>query len=397
MKIPGYYSSGEFAKKAQVTVRTIRFYDKKNILRPSYITPSGARFYTDADFARLQQILLLKFLGFSLEDIREMTIGEADSHFLLNSLQVQKKLIQDRIEQMQLVESAIDSTVEALQDEQRIDWDQMLRLIHLTGMEQSLKTQYQDAGNINARIRLHQEFSVNKQGWFPWVFDQCGIARGKTSGIRILELGCGNGALWTENREKIPTDASILVTDISDGMVRDARRNIGAEDDRFLYASVDCHHIPYGEESFDLVIANHLLFYCEDIDRACQEIHRVLKPGGLFICSTYGPGHMKEITTLVQQFDSRIRLSGEPLYERFGLHNGEMMLKNFFGDRKRIDYEDAIWLDQAEPLLEYILSCHGNQNQYLLDRYGEFREFVERKVARGFQITKEAGVFCCRK
>ena len=141
MKIPGYYSSGEFAKKAQVTVRTIRFYDKKNILKPSYITPSGARFYTDGDFARLQQILLLKFLGFSLDDIKEMTIGEADSHFLLNSLQVQKKLIQDRIEQMQLVESAIDSTVEALQDEQRIDWDRMLRLIHLSGMEQSLKPQ----------------------------------------------------------------------------------------------------------------------------------------------------------------------------------------------------------------------------------------------------------------
>ncbi len=44
----------------------IRFYDKQNILKPSYVTPAGARFYTDSDFARLQQILLLKYLGFSL-------------------------------------------------------------------------------------------------------------------------------------------------------------------------------------------------------------------------------------------------------------------------------------------------------------------------------------------
>ena len=70
MKLPGYYSSGEFARMAQVSVRTIRFYDKQNILKPSYITPAGARFYTDSDFVKLQQILLLKYLGFSLEDIK---------------------------------------------------------------------------------------------------------------------------------------------------------------------------------------------------------------------------------------------------------------------------------------------------------------------------------------
>ena len=74
MKLPGYYSSGEFARMANVSIRTIRFYDKQNILKPSYVNPSGARFYTDSDLARLQQILLLKYLGFSLDDIKEMTL-----------------------------------------------------------------------------------------------------------------------------------------------------------------------------------------------------------------------------------------------------------------------------------------------------------------------------------
>lgn len=69
MNLPGYYSSGQFARLAGVSVRTIRFYDKQNILKPSYVSPSGARFYTDSDLAGLQQILLLKYLGFSLEDI----------------------------------------------------------------------------------------------------------------------------------------------------------------------------------------------------------------------------------------------------------------------------------------------------------------------------------------
>ena len=80
MKKDGYYSSGEFARMAHVTLRTVRYYDKQDILKPSLVTESGARFYTDEDFARLQQILLLKYLGFSLDDIREMTIGDSDYH-----------------------------------------------------------------------------------------------------------------------------------------------------------------------------------------------------------------------------------------------------------------------------------------------------------------------------
>ena len=76
MKKPGYYSSGEFARMAHVTLRTIRYYDKQNILKQSYVTEAGARFNTDEDFARL-------------DDIRDMTIDDADYHFMLNSLNIQ--------------------------------------------------------------------------------------------------------------------------------------------------------------------------------------------------------------------------------------------------------------------------------------------------------------------
>lgn len=137
MKKDGYYSSGEFARMAHVTLRTVRYYDKQDILKPSLVTESGARFYTDEDFARLQQILLLKYLGFSLDDIREMTIGDSDYHFMLNSLNIQLRLVRDRIEQMQLVEKAIQDTAQMIKEQHTIDWSQMLNLIHLTGMEKA--------------------------------------------------------------------------------------------------------------------------------------------------------------------------------------------------------------------------------------------------------------------
>lgn len=393
MHIPGYYSSGEFARMAQVSVRTIRFYDKQGILHPSYVSEAGARFYTDSDFARLQQILLLKYLGFSLDDIREMTIEDSDYHFMLSSLNMQKKLVEDKIEQLQLVANAIDSTVDAIEQEQKLDWSRMLHLIHLTGMEKSLKDQYQNATNISARIRLHRNYSVNRQGWFPWLYEQCGIR----DGMQILELGCGNGALWTENRERLPEQADILLSDISEGMLRDARRNIGSEDPRFSFQVMDCHQIPFPDHTFDLVIANHLLFYCDKLPLACGEIARVLKPDGVFLSSTYGRKHMKEITQLVQGFDSRIVLAAENLYERFGLENGQKLLSPHFSKISCLRYEDEIQIDQAEPLIEYILSCHGNQNQILLDRYKDFRSYVEEKVHKIFYITKDAGCFLCKK
>lgn len=393
MKKSDYYTSGEFARMAQVSLRTIRYYDKQNILKPTFVSEAGARFYNDEDFARLQQILLLKYLGFSLEDIKEMTIDDSDYHFMLNSLNLQLKLVQDRIEQMQLVAKAIEDTSKAIQTELTIDWSQMLNLIHLTSMEKSMKNQYQNASNITARINLHSLYSQNKLGWFPWIYQQCNVQ----PGMNILEIGCGDGTLWTDNHTLLPGHVNITLSDISEGMLRDTRRAIGINDSRFIFEAFDCHHIPYEDNSFDLVIANHLLFYCEDITKVCKEVRRVLKPGGIFLCSTYGSKHMMEINQLVRDFDDRIVLSADKLYERFGCENGSNLLKPYFKQVQWKLYEDFLLVPDSEPLISYILSCHGNQNQFILDHYHEFRSFVNKKIAGGFHITKEAGIFLCKK
>ena len=384
-----YYSSGEFARMAQITVRTVRYYDKQNILKPSLVTPTGARFYTEEDFARLQQIMLLKYLGFSLEDIRELTVNDSDYSYLEHSLEQQQNLVRDRIEQLQLVEQAIGETVTEIRQQQNVVWNRMRELIHLTGMENSLKAQYRNSTNISARIRLHRLFSSNKQGWFPWIYEQCQI----TEGMKILELGCGNGRLWIENKAKLPADCEIILSDISEGMIRDVRREQSLQDDRFSFAAFDCHAIPYEDASFDLVIANHVLFYCKDVDRVCSEVGRVLKPGGRFVCGTYGVAHMQEVSRLVTQFDDRITLSGENLYEHFGKENGAQALAPYFAEVDWQQYEDALIVTQAEPLIEYVLSCHGNQNQYILEKYNKFRKYVEGQIRNGYTITKDAGIF----
>lgn len=387
MKKQGYYTTGEFAEKAHVTLRTIRWYDSKNLLKPSAYTEGGARLYTDADLAKLQQILLFKYLGFSLDDIREMVMTGGDEEYLLGSLDIQKKLVQEKIEELNDVYQALDRTKDAIEKHHGKELNAMLNLIHITGADQSLKTQYLNSTNVAARIRLHSEYSVNQEGWFPWLYRMSKIQ----DGMNILEIGCGNGALWLENMNHIPPDVHITLSDISDGMLRDARNSIN--DERFSFSCFNAEKIPFEDESFDVVYANHMLFYCENIDLVVKECRRVLKKGGKLICSTYSKRHMKEITELVQEFDKDIVLSSDVLYERFGLDNGNNILNRYFDSVECIRYEDSIEISDSEPLINYIVSCHGNQNRILIDHYREFRDFVADKVKNGFHITKDAGIF----
>ena len=391
MKTEGYYSSGEFAKLSGITKKTLRYYDEKNILKPSALTGAGARLYTNKDFGRLQQILLLKYLGFSLSDIKEMLIRNTDNHYMNESLQIQHKLVEDRIEQLQLVEKAIQNTAHEIEKEHDIDWSQMLGLIHMTGMEAGLKNQYKNASNISARIQLHSLFSQNRQGWFPWIFEQLQLK----NNMSILETGCGDGALW-QNHE-LPDGITVTLSDISGGMLRDAKSRIGKDRKQFTYLTCDCQKLPFQDASFDLVIANHVLFYCADITKACREIARVLKTGGCLIAATYGKEHMKEISELMSAYDERIVLSSEHLYDHFGKENGADILRTDFSKVKWQQYEDALCVTEAEPIISYVLSCHGNQNQYIIDNYTDFKAYVKKKTLHGFRVTKEAGLFVAIK
>jgi DNA-binding transcriptional MerR regulator len=67
---------GELAKLAGITIRTLRFYDQIGLFSPSGYSPSGYRLYTEKDISRLQQILSLKELGLSLEQIKAVMAGD---------------------------------------------------------------------------------------------------------------------------------------------------------------------------------------------------------------------------------------------------------------------------------------------------------------------------------
>ena len=104
----GFMTVGEVAKKMGVTVRTLQYYDKKGLLSPSAESEGGRRLYTHKDLIRLHQIISLKSLGFSLDDIKERLISLETPADVANALTEQADDIRQKIEQLQASLSAIE-------------------------------------------------------------------------------------------------------------------------------------------------------------------------------------------------------------------------------------------------------------------------------------------------
>jgi 2-polyprenyl-3-methyl-5-hydroxy-6-metoxy-1,4-benzoquinol methylase len=119
--------------------------------------------------------------------------------------------------------------------------------------------QYRTDANLRARMSVHERFRTSPLGWHWWVFDQLP----SESAARVLELGAGNGALWRENIERLPADWTVTITDVSAGVLESARRGLGT-DGIFDYEEVDARALPFGADSFDIVIANHMLYHVRD-------------------------------------------------------------------------------------------------------------------------------------
>lgn len=153
-----YYTAGEFAKLSGVSTRTIRFYDEKGLLKPVDYSESGYRYYDKDSFARLQKILMFKYLGFSLEQI--VALMKNDLHnreAMKHSLAKQRHLLITKQKEIAHFLEAID-IAETCNEED--DWNTLLGILNLFSDQEEMEKQYEDDGNLNRRISIHS-YSTN--------------------------------------------------------------------------------------------------------------------------------------------------------------------------------------------------------------------------------------------
>jgi SAM-dependent methyltransferase len=249
--------------------------------------------------------------------------------------------------------------------------------------------QYRDSSNLDTRASLHDRFSTNPQGWFAWMFDTLETlpAEGK-----LLDLGCGAGGLWRSHPERIPAGWSITLGDLSEGMLLSTWRRLVVTKRAYKYEKMDAQQIPYPDGSFDIVIANHMLYHVPDIPKALREIRRVLKPGGKLVASTVGKNHMQEIESWIKQIG--LGPSYTPFQAAFSLENGQVELEKYFQDVKLLRYEDSLRITEIEPLIAYIRSRSGAA-EVLPEQFETLQTFLEAEMSakQALLVHKDSGLF----
>ena len=125
----GYMTVGELAKRMGTTVRTLQYYDKENLLKPSAESEGGRRLYTDKDMIKLDQILSLKSLGFSLEDIKDRLIPLDTPVDVANALEGQAAGIEKQIQLLSETLSDIRALREEVLQMQAVDFKKYAAII----------------------------------------------------------------------------------------------------------------------------------------------------------------------------------------------------------------------------------------------------------------------------
>ncbi|MBR5095044.1 MAG: class I SAM-dependent methyltransferase [Oscillospiraceae bacterium] len=247
--------------------------------------------------------------------------------------------------------------------------------------------QYRTPERLSRRISIHERYSVNRQGFGNWIYEHYQIRPGQ----KILELGCGDGSMWQPHISELPERTTLLLTDLSPGMLASAEEKLrGTENISFQV--VDIQEIPCEDDSFDLVIANMMLYHVPQIEKALREVSRVLKPGGKACFATYGENG---ILTHLDRMLPGLRL-WEKSNRRFTLQNGMPILRRVFEDVQLLRYDDALAVTEVEDIVDYL---------YTLDSMVELRtrsraELTERlracQMNGVLHIPKEYGIFICR-
>ncbi|MCL2378645.1 MAG: class I SAM-dependent methyltransferase [Defluviitaleaceae bacterium] len=254
---------------------------------------------------------------------------------------------------------------------------------------ENVKHQYSSDNNLSARINLHAKHSTNKKGFYPWLFEYYQFSNND----KILELGCGNGMQWKNAASPLPPDSSLILSDFSNGMLEAAKKNLSPTGDNISFQQIDIQTIPFASQTFNTVIANHMLYHVPDLDKALSEVHRVLKKDGTFYAATGGAvGIAQYVHHVLKKFDPSSVGALEEI--PFNSENGGEILARHFSSVKRYDYVDALAITETNDLIAWLESAMFIDFNRKFD--GLYDYFEQIRLTEGaINIPKGSCLFIC--
>lgn len=248
----------------------------------------------------------------------------------------------------------------------------------------TVKKQYANSANLSTRISIHDKYSTNKMGFSNWIFSNYKIEKG----MRVLELGCGTGSMWVGKTADVEKCSQLVLSDFSEGMIQTARTNLQAFG-KIEYKVIDIQDIPFEDNTFDIVIANMMLYHVPDIQKGLAEVKRVLKNDGTFYCATYGEhGIVEYLANILADYSVKDTTS-----KIFTLQNGADILGQKFSSVQRLDYKDSLAVTNLDDIIDYLFSLAGMTTLNQLPREEIKQAFQKHMTGEVLHVPKEYGMF----
>jgi len=253
--------------------------------------------------------------------------------------------------------------------------------------------QYATIDKLSARILLHSKYSVSKIDWFTWLRSQIEWSAFES----VLEVGCGTGILWSTLPSSAHERLRLVLADLSPSMVESSIKQIHPRLSNVTGLVANVQTLPFENASFDLVIANQMLYHAFDPAAALAEIHRVLRPGGVLLASTIGPRHLLEL------FEIEAMVLGRTLArshaEVFGSISGRELLAERFDHVEWRAFDDELLCTNTDDVVAYLTSTPPGESA-TTEELQQLREEIERRRRRGhgvLRVTKDSGTFIARR
>lgn len=220
--------------------------------------------------------------------------------------------------------------------------------------DDKMRKHYATDENLRIRQETHDKYSVPDRSFAEWVLDRVPWRGGE----KLLDVGCGNG-LYFKKMQNRGVDIDYVGIDLMETMIRNHPL---AENNECLSLG-DAQALPFADDSFDLVMANHMMHHLSNMHDALDEFHRILKPSGVLIVATNSMNTMPELQVLMRRAIVLLTRSGaatvrapEMPTDRFALENGIRLLSNHFYAVVRHDLPSALVFPDVEPAMMYLES-----------------------------------------
>ena len=387
-------TSGEIARKVGVSQKAIRLYDEKGLLKPVDYSEGNYRLYDVKSILVLEKIIALKHIGFTLEEIYENLIV-GDNQDIIDSLNEQLEIMEEKKNRIERDMECIKGII--ARSNGQPDWDSVAEIA---------KTILQDqkADELHYHALNH---SYIKKDWYVRIYELLNLEANKN----VLDIGCGFGKLWRNSWEEIPEGTVVTGVDLHgswaddfDKFISENKEKLSKDSDiAIVWEDVENKETweKLAQSKYDLVIANYLFDFINDLDVLLGRIAGSMAEGGVLLCNGF---HANDLHEFWGNVFGELKLKKDFIVkkikeEKCVQQEFESKLGANFAKATKISLNNDMTYDDESQVFEVLCDTYPenvkyiNENRDVLEKYfadmiSEHGEFIVKNQSWFYKCEK---------